>query len=372
MDAKRIPILDLNPEIDAHWDELNGAIQRVLRSTQFINGPEVGAFEREVASYLGVAHAVGLNSGTDALVIGLRAMGVQAGDEVITSPFTFFATAEAISLLGATPVFADIDPVTFNIDAARIELLITKRTRALLPVHLYGHSADLEPIQDLARRHGLQVLEDVAQALSGRYRDRKVGAIGTASALSFFPSKNLGAFGDAGLLATNDDAIAERARMLRTHGSKKKYFNETVGYNSRLDTLQAAILLVKLRHLEASTEARRQVAARYVTLLREVPGVVAPTEAEYARHCYHQYTVRILGGRRDAVAKALAAEGIETMIYYPVPLHKLPIYSEMRMSLPEAERASQEVLSLPIWPQLTAVTQERVVDALRRALEERR
>jgi len=369
MPTAPIPVLDLAPEIEMLWDELNAAFQQVLRSGHFIMGEPVGTFERQVAAYLGVKHAVGMNSGTDALVIGLRALGIGAGDEVITTPFSFFATAEAASIIGATPVFVDIDPATFNLDVNRVEAALTPRTKVILSVHLYGHAADLDPLLALTQTHGLKVLEDVAQAFSGRYKGRTLGTLGLASAFSFFPSKNLGAYGDAGLLATNDDDIAQMARMLRVHGSLKKYHNEVVGYNSRLDTLQAAILSVKLPHVDDFSAGRRRAAQAYNTLLQNVPGVILPCEAPYAHHVYHQYTLRILNGQRDAVQQSLAEGGIATMVYYPVPIHKLPIYAQFDYHLPEAERAAGEVLSLPIWPQITPDIQERVADALKAALK---
>lgn len=365
---RQIPILDLSAEIEALWDELNAAIQRVLRSGRFILGPEVEAFEREVAEYLGVKHAIGVNSGTDALAIGLRALGIGPGDEVITAPFTFFATAEAISQVGATPLFVDIDPRTFNIDPGLIEEKITPRTKAILPVHLYGQAADMDPIMSLAGKYGLKVLEDVAQAFGGEYKGRKLGTIGHAGAFSFFPSKNLGAYGDGGLIATDDDRVAEVARMLRAHGARKKYYNEVLGYNSRLDELQAAILRVKLPHVDAWNEARRRVAQTYNELLKDVPGVVIPYEATYAKHVYHQYTVRILDGRRDEVQRRLAEAGIETVVYYPVPLHLLPVYEELGCTLFEVDRVAREVLSLPIWPRMELDFQQRVAWELRRAL----
>jgi len=344
----RIPIYDPRPEIEALWDEIHEAIDRVLRSGRFILGPEVEAFEREVAAYLGVRYAVGVNSGTDALVIALRALGVGPGDQVITTPFTFFATAEAISLVGATPVFVDIDPVTFNIDPARIPSAITPRTKAILPVHLYGHAADMDPILKIAREHGLKVLEDVAQAFGGAYKGRKLGSLGDAGAFSFFPTKNLGGLGDGGLIATNDAAIAETARMLRTHGARRKYHNEMLGYNSRLDALQAAVLRVKLKVLDEWNARRREVAARYREALAGVEGLVLPAEQPYAYHVYHQYTVRVLHGRRDEVRQRLAEQGVGTMIYYPVPVHRLPVYAWPEGALPQAERAACEVLSLPM------------------------
>jgi dTDP-4-amino-4,6-dideoxygalactose transaminase len=369
MSENTIPVLDLSPEIEMLWDELNAAFQDVLRSGHFIMGEQVSIFEAQAAEYLGVKHVVGMNSGTDALVIGLRALGVGAGDEVITTPFSFFATAEAISIIGASPVFVDIDPQTFNLDVSQVEALISPRTKALLPVHLYGQAADLDPLLALAEKHGLKVLEDVAQAFSGQYKGRMLGTLGDAAAFSYFPSKNLGAFGDAGMFTTDNDEVAQTARMLRVHGSLKKYHNEVVGYNSRMDTIQAALLSVKLPHVDEFSAGRREAAQRYNSLLENIPGVIAPCEAPYAKHVYHQYTVRVLDGKRDRVQKRLHEAGISTMVYYPVPIHKLPIYANLNYSLPEAERAAGEVLSLPIWPTITPDVQERVVEALREAVK---
>ena len=365
----KVPIYNPTPEIDALWDEIQAAVQRVLKSGRFILGPEVEAFEREVAEYLGVKHAIGVNSGTDALIIALRALGVGPGDEVITTPFTFFATAEAISLVGAKPVFVDIDPKTFNINPELIPPAITPQTKAILPVHLYGQAADMDPILALAKEHGLKVLEDVAQAFGGEYRGRKLGTLGDAGAFSFFPTKNLGAYGDGGLVATNNDQVAELARMLRAHGARKKYHNEVLGYNSRLDAIQAAILRVKLPRIDAWNEARRRVAETYNELLRDIPGVQTPYEAPYAKHVYHQYTLRITGGRRDKVRTKLAEAGIGTMVYYPIPVHQLPVYGYPAGSFPEAERAAQEVLSLPIWPLLDTDILAQVLENLLTVLQ---
>lgn len=365
----RIPLLDLKAEIELLWDELNGAIQEVLRSGVFIMGPNVKALEQEIASYLGVKHAVALNSGTDALILGVHALGIQPGDEVITTPFTFFATAEAISHFKATPVFVDIDPRTFNLNVEQIRAKITPRTKAIIPVHLYGHAADMDSIMEIAREYGLKVLEDVAQAFGGEYKGRKLGAIGDAGALSFFPSKNLGAFGDGGMLVTNDDAIAETVRMLRVHGARKKYFNERVGVNSRLDEIQAAVLRVKFRYIDEWNRKRRAAAARYNELLRDIPDIETPYEAPYAYHVYHQYTIRVRGDRRDWLQAQLKEAGIDTFVYYPVPLHLLPIYRDMGLSLPEAERASREVLSLPMGPMLTNESQYEVAQSIRRLRE---
>jgi dTDP-4-amino-4,6-dideoxygalactose transaminase len=272
-------------------------------------------------------------------------------------------------MVGATPVFVDIEPDTFNIDVAQVESKITSRTKAIIPVHLFGHAADMDPVMELAQRYGLKVLEDVAQAFGARYRGRMVGTIGDIGAFSFFPTKNLGCYGDGGLLTTNDDTVADMAAMLRAHGSRKKYFNEEIGYNSRLDEIQAAILRVKLPHLQRANEGRRLAAARYDGLLRDVTGVPPPVERSYTSHVYHQYTVRIDGGRRDEMQLYLDREGISTMIYYPVPLHQLPVYKELGYRFLESEIAAREVLSLPIWPNIAEETQAQVVAAIRQGMD---
>lgn len=363
-----IPVYDPRPEYRQLKAEIDAAIQNVLDTGRFIMGSEVTGFEEEAADYLGVRYAIGLNSGTDALVIGLQAMGIEPGDEVITTAYSFFATAEAISILGAVPVFVDIDPETFNMDVAGIEGKITRKTKAIIPVHLYGHAADMDAISEIATRHHLLVLEDVAQAFGGAWRGHKLGTIGDLGAFSFFPTKNLGAYGDAGLLATNDEALANTARMLRAHGASKKYHNEMVGYNSRLDALQAAILRVKLKNIEDSNRKRREAAERYTQMLTRVEAIVTPTEVDGATHVYHQYTLRILDGKRDAVKNSLAEKGIGSMIYYPVPLHRLPIYQGLDLRLEHAEQAATEVLSIPIWPQIEVETQRKVADALIEAI----
>lgn len=367
-DQLAIPILDPRPEVELLWDDLMRAIEGVLRSGEYIMGPNVRAFEQEAAAYLGVKHAIGVNSGTDALVIGLRAMGVGPGDEVITTPFTFFATAEAVSQLGATPVFVDVDPATYNLDPAQVAKAVTARTKAIIPVHLYGQAADMTALRAIAAEHGLRIVEDVAQAFGGTWRGRKLGTLGDLGAYSFFPSKNLGGFGDGGLIATDDDALAETCRMLRVHGAKKKYYNEIVGYNSRLDEIQAAVLRVKLPWIDANNQGRREAAARYRELLAGVPGLTLPAEVAGATHVYHQYTVRIAGGRRDQVQARLAEAGVGTMVYYPVAVHRLPLYQGRHPAMPLAERAQDEVLSLPIWPSIRADVQARVAEALRGAL----
>lgn len=362
-----IPILDLKPEIDAYWTEYTDAMASVLKSGQFINGPETVEFEKEAARYLGVKHAIGVNSGTDALVIGLRAMGIGPGDEVITTPFTFYATAEAISLVGATPVFVDIEPVGFNIDPKDVAAKITPKTKAIIPVHLFGQCSAMDEILHLADKHGLWVMEDVAQAFGATYQGKKAGAIGDLGAFSFFPSKNLGAFGDGGLITTDDDKLADQSKMLRVHGSKKKYYNELVGYNSRLDSVHAAVLRKKLSRIDEFNEGRRGAAKRYQEIFQGDSRIVAPTELPDNKHVYHQYTIRVLGVDRDRIQAKMAEKGVGTMVYYPVPVHKLKVY-DLPITIPVAEAMAKEVISLPIWPQITPEIQLRVVDALKSAM----
>ncbi len=385
-----MPILDLEPQYRALRPALQAALERVCGSQQFILGEEVEAFEDETAQYLGVAQSIGVNSGTDALVIALRALGIGPGDEVITTPFSFFATAEAISLVGATPVFADIEAESFNLDPRQVAARLTPRTRALLPVHLFGRPSAMGALLELAERHGLAVVEDAAQAFGARYappcvgcaapacapatqarlQGRYVGTLGTLGAFSFYPSKNLGAYGDGGLIVTNDPQLAERCRKLRSHGSLAPYRNEMLGYNSRLDALQAAILRVKLPFVAEWNAARRRVAATYRQALAELPGVVAP--AVTPGHVFHQYTLRLLDGRRDAVRQSLAEQGIGTMVYYPTPIHQLPVYAGRFPPQPVSEAAAGEVLSLPIWPEIAESVQLRVTSAIARALSARR
>jgi dTDP-4-amino-4,6-dideoxygalactose transaminase len=360
-------MLDLVAEHVVYAEDLVQAVSAVLAHGQFIMGPEVEEFEKAAEAYLGAGFAVSCNSGTDALVLALRALGIGPGDEVITTPFTFFATAEAVTVVGAAPVFADIDPETFNLDLAAVEAAISDRTRAIMPVHLFGQPADLDELDRLAKDRGLLMVEDAAQAFGAISGTRQVGTVGDCGAFSFFPSKPLGGLGDGGLVVTGDGEIADRLRMLRQHGSRRKYENEVAGYNSRLDTVQAAALLVKLRHLDAATKARRRVAERYDGHFRDMPGVTRPVLAPGRTHVYHQYTVRIRDGRRDTVKEALTRRGIASMVYYPVPLHRLPVYrSSQRFE--HSERAASEVLSLPISPALTDEAVDEVADAVREAL----
>lgn len=358
----KIPILDLSTEIDLLWDELNAAIQTVLRNGQFIMGEEVRLLEQAVASFLGVRHAIAVNSGTDALVIGLRALGIGAGDEVLTTPFTFFATAESISQVGAHPVFVDISAQTFNLNPDLLERHLTTRTKAIMPVHLYGRACEMDKVQAFAEKYGLKVIEDCAQSFGAQYHGQMTGTLGHVGAFSFFPSKNLGAYGDGGLIATNDDELAAAAQMLRVHGAKKKYHNEVLGYNSRLDTLQAAILRVKLPYLKGWNEARFAAASYYNEHLAGHPQVVIPTLVE--GHVFHQYTIRLLDINRDEVQQQLQAAGIGTMVYYPIPQDRLPIYAGQYPRNPVSDQMAKEVLSLPIWAQITQEAQDRVIQAL--------
>jgi dTDP-4-amino-4,6-dideoxygalactose transaminase len=351
---KAIPMLDLAAQYRTIEKEIKAAIDQVLESQHFILGPQVTALENEVAEYCGTRFAVGVASGTDALILALSALGIGAGDEVIVPSFSFIATADSVSLLHATPVFVDIDPETFCIDVAQLEAKITDRTRAIIPVHLYGQSVDMDPILDLARRYKLAVVEDNAQAISATYKGTKTGSMGDIGCISFFPSKNLGAYGDGGMIVTNSEEVYRHLRSLRAHGATKKYFSVEQGWNSRLDELQAAILRVKLRYLDIWSEGRRSRADLYDRLLGEIPGVSTPKRTGWGNHVFHQYTVRVQN--RDAIAKALLERGVPSMVYYPVPIHLQPMYASLAYNagdLPECEKACAEVLSLPIYPELT-------------------
>jgi len=364
-----IPILDLKAQYHLLKTEIDVAIERVLESGTFILGPNVEAFEAEIAHYLGIKHAVSLNSGTDALHLALRALDIGPGDEVITSPFTFAATTEAIGIVGATPVFVDVDPISLNLDPALIEGAITARTRAILPVHLYGGAANMNEIQRIAARHHLHVVEDAAQAIGAEIDGRKIGTIGIIGCYSFFPSKNLGAYGDGGLASTNDQILADRLRALRAHGGRKKYYHDELGVNSRLDEIQAAILRVKLPHLDNWILARRNIAARYYHGLSGVEGVSVPPLSDSGSHVYHQYTIQV--PNRDQLRDLLATRGVQTMVYYPVPLHLQKVYTAVdgrRHDLPNAERAARQVVSLPIYPELEESAQDDVISAVKHAI----
>jgi dTDP-4-amino-4,6-dideoxygalactose transaminase len=363
-----IPVFSTTQQYLSLKTEIDAAIASVLASGQFILGPNAHAFERELALCVGVGEAVALNSGTDALFLALHGLDVGPGDEVITTPFTFFATSEAILQTGATPVFVDIEPATFNIDPDQIEAAITARTKAIVPVHLYGLPARMPAIMAIAQRHGLLVVEDCAQAIGADIAGRRVGTFGDAAAFSFFPTKNLGAYGDAGALVTSSAALAARVRELRVHGSRTKYLHKERGINSRLDELQAAILRVKLPHLERFNAARRELAQRYDAALAGLDGVAAPAVPDGLHHVYHQYTCRV--ARRDEVRDELARAGVQTMVYYPVPLHLQTVHAPLGLregAFPHAEAAAAEVLSLPMYPELSATEQVLVTNAVVRA-----
>jgi dTDP-4-amino-4,6-dideoxygalactose transaminase len=405
-----VPILDLTRQYKTIKPEIDAAVANVLASGRFILGPEVKAFEEEVATYCNVKHAIGVASGTDALLLSLRALGVGPGDKVILPSFTFFATAGVVHNVGATPVFADIDPKTFNLDPAAVRRILTTnhelRTsiKAIIPVHLYGQMADMDEIMDIAKEYNIAVVEDAAQAIGATYSSnrsenhelrttnhapnglrttnhelgplaRKAGTIGDLGCFSFFPTKNLGAYGDGGMIVTNDDALAERVRILRVHGSKPKYYHRMVGVNSRLDALQAAILRVKLPHLDAWTAARQRVAARYDELLHDVEGIETPYHAPNRSQIFHQYTIRVLNGQRDKLRDFLKEQGIGTFIYYPLSLHVQECFQELgycKGDLPQSELASQEVLSLPVFPELGEEEQTYVVRAIQDFFDTRR
>jgi dTDP-4-amino-4,6-dideoxygalactose transaminase len=360
-----VPQLDLAAQYAAIGSEIRAAIEKVLASQQFVLGLEGAALEQEIASLCGVAHGVGVGSGTDALVLALRACGVQAGDEVLLPPFTFVATGSAVSALGAKPVFADIRPETYNVDAAELERRVTRRTRAIVVVHLYGLAADMDPILAFAKARRLAVIEDNAQAIGASYKGRRTGSLGDAACLSFYPTKNLGAYGDAGMVVSNSPELAERIQTLRNHGQTAKYFSTEPGWNNRLDELQAAILRVKLRHLSNWQRARQANAAEYTRLLNQIPGVMPPVTPEGFEHVFHQYTIRV--ERRDALQQFLRERKIGSTVYYPYPLHLQPLYASLGHkpgNFPHAERAAQEVLSLPMYPELRAEQIARVVEAI--------
>ena len=363
----RIPLIDLVAQYRAIQPEIDEAVHQVLESGRFILGPNVAALEQEVATYLGVKHAVGVASGTDALVLALRALGIGSGDEVIVPTYTFFATVEAVMLAGATPVLVDIEADTYCLDVRQVAERITARTKAVIPVHLYGHPANMTPLLELAQDYGFKVVEDNAQAFGAVYGGRKTGSLGDVGCLSFFPSKNLGAYGDGGMVVTHDDKVAERLRMLRTHGWQRKYYPELMGYNSRLDELQAAILRVKLRHLDGWNDRRRDLARQYEQQLSSL-GVGVPYEARSARHVYHLYVIRVKD--RDKVQRCLKEAGIASAVYYPQPLHLTEPCRPLGLKegyFPTAERASQETLAIPLYPEMSEKQLDAVVATLERA-----
>jgi len=369
----KIPLLDLKAQYKTIRQEIRSAVDEVLESQYFILGPKVEELEQEIAAYSESPYAVGVSSGTDALLITLMALEVEPDDEIVTTPFTFFSTAGVISRLNATPKFVDIDPVTYNMDPQKIESALTRRTRALIPVHLFGQCADMDPILKTASSHSIPVIEDAAQSIGAQYKHQRAGSMGTFGIFSFFPSKNLGGAGDGGMVVTHDDSLYDRLKILRVHGSRPKYFHKIVGGNFRLDALQAAVLLAKFKHLDAWSEARRRNALYYDKLFGQTDLIkneyIEPPKAAYKDsgdpnyHIYHQYTIRARS--RDKLQAFLKEQGIGTAIYYPMPLHLQDCFKDLgylKGDFPESEKAAESVLSLPIYPELTRTQQEYIVE----------
>jgi dTDP-4-amino-4,6-dideoxygalactose transaminase len=383
---KSVPMLDLKLEYDYMKKDIDAAIAKCLEHQKWIFGPEVKELEDTVAQYLGVKHCIGASSGTEALVLSLRALAIKLKgqeyfdktDEIITTPFTFTATGDAILRSGATPVFVDIDPTTYNIDASKIREYLTQHSKlntqnsarvvGIIPVHLYGQACNMDEIMSIAQKHNLFVVEDIAQAFGASWKNKKLGAIGSTGCFSFFPSKNLGGFGDGGMVSTNDAGIAELVRMLLKHGGKDKYNVDHIGYNARLDTLQAAIVLAKSKYIDEFNVKRGAVAGQYSGRLKNIAGISVPTSDADARHVFHQYTLRVAGGKRDELQKYLKDKGVDTMVYYPIPLHKMKVFDgrfKIAGGLQESERAVTEVLSLPIEPLQSAEATTHVVDSIK-------
>jgi dTDP-4-amino-4,6-dideoxygalactose transaminase len=377
--VSNIPPLDLKRQYQAIGAEVSAAVLEVLASGAYIGGSVVQSFEQQFATYVGTTECVGCNSGTDALYLALRAMNIGAGDEVITSPFTFIATAETISAVGAKPVFVDIDITTFNLDLCQLAAAITPRTKAIMPVHLFGNPLDLTKLMSIATQHNLIVIEDCAQATGAKWHGKQVGSIGHFGCFSFFPTKNLGACGDGGAVTLNDPALAADLRMFREHGSRQRYYHEAIGVNSRLDAIQAAVLQVKLQHLDRWNQQRAEVATRYQQLLAHIPGIVTPQPTPGGESAWNQYTIRVVApsgidaaAYRDRVRASLQESGVISMIYYPLPLHLQEVYQDLRYpagSFPVTEQVSHQVLSLPMFPEITLEEQQRVVYALKDAIE---
>ena len=350
----KVPYLDLKAQYESIRGEIGDAIQQVLDRTAFAGGPFVAQFEKEFAAFCGTQFAAGVGSGTDALWMALLGLGIGPGDEVVTVPDTFIATAEAISWCGAKPVFVDVDPVTYNMDPSKLEAAVTEKTKAIIPVHLFGQMADMDPILAIARKRKLFVIEDASQAHGAEYKGKKAGSIGDAGCFSFYPGKNLGAYGEAGAVVTNNEELDKKMRMLRDHGQAKKYYHSLIGWNARMDGIQGAVLSVKLKHLDAWTEARRRNAKRYDELLRNVPGVIVPVEAPYAKHVYHIYAIRVAD--RDRLIASLAEKDIHCGIHYPIPVHLLDAYKSLNLgkgSFPVAEKNAAEFVSLPMFAELS-------------------
>jgi dTDP-4-amino-4,6-dideoxygalactose transaminase len=372
--VKKIPPVDLARQYQQIAQEMDAAVLAVLRSGYYIGGPVVSEFEKQFAAYVGTTQCVGCNSGTDALYLALLALDIGPGDEVITPSFTFFATAEMVSQVGATPVFVDIDPLTFNLDPQTLEAAITPKTKAIIPVHLFGQAVDMTTVMNIAQKHHLFVIEDCAQATGAKWQGQQVGTWGQVNCFSFFPTKNLGGCGDGGAVTTNDPAIADKIRMLKEHGSRQRYYHETIGINSRLDSLQAAILQIKLPYLDDWNQQRRATAQTYTELLSPLPHLILPTEIPGGEHVWNQYTIRIKNNTpailRDQVREKLQESGVLSMVYYPIPLHLQAVYQSLGYalgSLPQTELMAEEVLSLPMFPGITTEEQQQVVYALKEA-----
>jgi dTDP-4-amino-4,6-dideoxygalactose transaminase len=378
--VSKIPPFDLSEQFKVIGAEINQTVLAVLASGHYIGGATVEAFERDLANYVGTVECVACNSGTDALFLALRALAIGPGDEVITTPFTFIATAETITAVGATPVFIDIDPGTFNLDLNQLEAAITPKTRAIVPVYLFGQPIDMTRLTAIAQQHHLAIVEDCAQATGAEWAEQRVGSFGQVGCFSFYPTKNLGACGDGGAMTTNDPALAAHLRRLRDHGRKSGYFYEELGVNSRLDAIQAAILQIKLRYLNGWNARRQAIAERYQQLLAPLPGIALPQTLPGGQSVWNQYTIRILGtgetnqadeNRRDRIRTTLQSHNVSSMVYYPLPLHLQPFYQHLGYrpgQLPQAERAAQEVLSLPMFPELSIEQQDQVVHSLKECL----
>ncbi len=370
-----IPPLDLTQQYETIRPAVEAAVLELLASGRYIGGEAVADFEQQFAQYIGTDHAVSCNSGTDALFLALRALGIGPGDEVITTAFTFFATAEVISAVGATPVFVDLEPEGFNLDLAQVEAAITPKTRAVIPVHLFGQAVDMTQLLAIAQAHSLSIVEDCAQASGAEWNGHKVGSQGHIGCFSFFPTKNLGACGDGGAITTHDTALANKIRMLREHGMPQRYYHEEIGITSRLDAIQAAILSIKLRHLDEWNQRRQALAQRYTQLLEAIPGIVAPRNLPGGTSVWHQYTIRVVrdpselgAANRDKIKQQLQDRGISSMIYYPVPLHRQKVYLSLGYgpgSLPRTEQAATQVLSLPMFPELAIADQDQVIQSLK-------
>ena len=361
----KIPLLDLKAQYQSIKTDIDAAIKKVVDAQDFILGEEVKQFEKETAEYCGTKYGVGVASGTDALILALKALNIGPGDEVITTPFTFFATAESISIVGAKPVFVDIEPKAYNIDPSLIEAQITKKTKVIIPVHLYGQCADMDPIIAVAKKHGLKIIEDNAQAIGATYKGRKSGSMGDIGALSFFPSKNLGGFGDGGMAVTNDEKLAARIKSLRVHGSSIRYIHSEIGMNSRLDSLQAAVLRVKLQYLNKWIEGRKSIAEFYNSKLRGLP-IICPNAQSYNIHTYHQYTLRVKSDK-EKLMKHLLDNGIETRTYYPIPLHLQESYKSLGYkngSMKESEMACREAFSIPVFPEMAQAQKDYIADKI--------